>query len=299
LALACGDANDTISYIKHLEKVLLQVWSFFDNSAKKSAAYAKAVLAVKQLSVSNRGKKKLRKKFQKACRSRWLSTEKAIEGVYEDYEPPLQTLRVFKEDGDATATGLLQQTTNLFLGTVYLLREVLPILGHLSKTFQQGEVCLASIAPAIEYIADRLDEVGQQREHLRKLKEDLSESGRLQRCKIPVMSPHMEEQLKNLTIKYVDALKENIENRFAGNLTVLTAFRVFDPTAVPKKTEVGFKQYGIADVALLGDFFYQERENKVALKEELLCEWAKFKYNLLGLQSQLPEEIACPNKMLC
>ena len=77
----------------------------------------------------------------------------------------LQTLRVFKEDEDATATGLLQQKTKLkFLGTVYLLREVLPILGHLSKTFQQGEVCLASIAPAIEYRADPFGEVGQQRE---------------------------------------------------------------------------------------------------------------------------------------
>ena len=40
--------------------------------------------AVKQLSVSNRGKKNLRKKFQKACRSRWLLTEKATEGVYQD-----------------------------------------------------------------------------------------------------------------------------------------------------------------------------------------------------------------------
>lgn len=84
--------------------------------------------------------------------------EKAIEGVYEDYEALLQTLRVFKEDGDAIATGLLQQTSNLrFLGKVYLLQEVLPIqnnvLGHLSKTFQQGEVCLASIAPVIEYPA--------------------------------------------------------------------------------------------------------------------------------------------------
>ena len=78
LALACGDANATISYIKQVEKVLIQVWSFFDSSAKESAAYAKALLAVKQLSVSNRGKKKLRKKLQKACRSRWLSTEKAI-----------------------------------------------------------------------------------------------------------------------------------------------------------------------------------------------------------------------------
>ena len=61
----------------------------------------------------------------------------------------------------------------------------------------------------------------------------------------------MEEQLKNLTIKYVDALKENIENRFEGNLKVLTAFRVFDPTAVPKKNEVGFKQYSLNFIPLL------------------------------------------------
>ena len=50
---------------------------------------------------------------------------------------------------------------------------------------------------------------------------------------------------------------------------------------------------------MLADFFYQDREDKVAVKEELLCEWAKFKYNLLGLQSQLPQEIARPNKTLC
>ena len=175
---------------------------------------------------------------------------------------------------------LLQQTSNLkFLGTVYLLQEVLPVLGHLSKTFPQGEVCLASIAPAVEYTADHLDEVGQQREHLARLKEDLSKNGRLQRWKLPIMSPHMEEQLKNLTIKYVDALKENIDLR--ETIKVLTV--------VPKINEVGCKQYGIADVDLLGDFFYQDREDKVALKEELLSEWAKFKYNLLGLQSQLPE----------
>ena len=61
LALACGDTNDRISYIKEVEKVLLQLWSFFENSAKKNAAYAKAVLTIKQLSVSNRGKKKVRK----------------------------------------------------------------------------------------------------------------------------------------------------------------------------------------------------------------------------------------------
>ena len=93
----------------------------------------------------------------------------------------LQTLRVFKERGDATATGLLQQTSNLkFLGTIYLLQEVLRILGNLSKTFQEGEVCLKFIAPAIDYTADRLDEVCHQRKNLARLKEDLTENGKLQ-----------------------------------------------------------------------------------------------------------------------
>ena len=59
LALACGDAIDRISYIKEVEKILSQLWSFFHHSAKKSASYAKAVFTVKQLSVSNGGKKKL------------------------------------------------------------------------------------------------------------------------------------------------------------------------------------------------------------------------------------------------
>lgn len=73
------------------------------------------------------------------------------------YEALLQTLRIFKEDGDSTATGLLQQTGNLkFISTVYLLHEVLPILGHLSKTFQEGEICLAEIKPALDYTIDRL-----------------------------------------------------------------------------------------------------------------------------------------------
>ena len=41
---------------------------------------------------------------------------------------------------------------------------------------------------------------------------------------------------------------------------------------------------------MLGDFFYQDQEDEDSKKEELSCEWAKFKYKLLVLQSQLPPE---------
>jgi hypothetical protein len=78
LALSCGDANDHVSYIKTVEKVLLQLWTFFKNSAKRSAAYAKAAVAAKALVVpNNKSKKVIAKKVKKACRTRWLSTDLA------------------------------------------------------------------------------------------------------------------------------------------------------------------------------------------------------------------------------
>ena len=143
LALACADANDHVSYIKVAEKILVQLWSFFKNSSKQSASYSKAAVAVKSLVVTGKeGKRAIAKKLKKACRTRWLSTKMAIQGVFEDFVPLTQTLRVFKEtEGDSTATGLLQQTANIkFLSVVYLLHEVLPPLSHLSKAFQQGTV---------------------------------------------------------------------------------------------------------------------------------------------------------------
>ena len=59
LALACGNANDHVSYIKVVEKILVQSWSFFKNSAKQSASYAKAAVAAKSLVVTRRKAREL------------------------------------------------------------------------------------------------------------------------------------------------------------------------------------------------------------------------------------------------
>lgn len=189
--------------MKQVERILLQLWSFFDHSAKKSAAYAKSVVAVNEISISKKNKKKLQKRFHKTCRTRWLSTEYTIEGVFRDYEALLQTIRMFKEQGDSTATGLLQQIGNLnFIGTVYLLHEVLLSLGHLSKTFQEGEICLAAIKPALDYTVDHLETV-KKMNHLDQLKKDLSVQGRLHRCDLSSLMLTIEQQLNNLTVKYM------------------------------------------------------------------------------------------------
>jgi len=57
--LSCNDANDDVAYIKMVEKILIQLWLLFHNSAKKLAAYAKTVVNYKQISLSTQGNKKI------------------------------------------------------------------------------------------------------------------------------------------------------------------------------------------------------------------------------------------------
>ena len=142
------DANDDVKYIKVVEKVLVQLGAFFKNSAKRSAAFAKAAVAGKPLIIQNDiSMNAITKRKKKACRTRWLSTDMAIKGVFEDFLPLIQTLKLYKElENDSTAIGLLKQTTNIqFLSAVYLLHTVLPALSHLSKAFQQGNVSFSAI----------------------------------------------------------------------------------------------------------------------------------------------------------
>ena len=107
-------------------------------------------MAIKEINLSAKGRKKVAKSFNKACRTRWLSMEKAIDGVFDDFEALCQTLRIMKEDGDSLATGLLNQIANIkFLSTVYLLHAVLPALAHLSRAFQEGNMFPLQLSPQL------------------------------------------------------------------------------------------------------------------------------------------------------
>lgn len=81
-----------------------------------------------------------------------------------------QTLGVFKEEGDPSATGLLQQASNVkFLGTVYLLQQVLPALSHLNRSFQGGNVSFAAIEPAIKFTIDEIIDIADKQKPVEQL----------------------------------------------------------------------------------------------------------------------------------
>ena len=229
LALACGDANDHISYIKTVEKVLIRLWSFFHNSGKRTAAYTKAVIALAELHISNSAKKRVVQRVKKATRTRWLSTESTVVGTFLNFVPLIQTLQIYNNDSDPVAINLITEIkSKKFVGAVYLLHEVLPILSHLSRAFQ----------------------------------------------------------------------KDNIASRFKDSLPILSAFKIFDPVAVPPKSDQSFSEYGDKEIKILAEYLYQLEtgESKVQKTEELICEWRKFKYSILKLKSEMPADVVKPPK---
>ena len=56
--------------------------------------------------------------------------------------------------------GLLHEIrTTKFLGTVYILKEVLPELSKLSKTFQYSKTNFSTVQSSIDYTIDRLKKI--------------------------------------------------------------------------------------------------------------------------------------------
>jgi len=197
LALACTDTTSDIEYIKNIELWLRQLWKMLENSPKRMALYMKVQLEIKSVQLSDKSKKIVGKKLKKACQTRWLSFHAATSAIFNDYLAVLQTLRQLKDE-DAVACGLLSKVkTAKFIGAIYNLNSVLPILSSLSKTFQKGTINFSHIKPSINYTLAKLSEVMHTKSPILDLKEDRLPEGRLNLSEVS-LTPALEEQPSNL-----------------------------------------------------------------------------------------------------
>ena len=176
------------------------------------------------------------KKAQKVCRTCWLSTSNAVDGVYEDFVPIIQAIN-FTDDKDGLASYLLSKIKSFkFVGAIYILKAVLPEQAALSKAFQRGTVNFGRIVHAINHTTDKL----------------------------------------------------NITLHFKDSMPVVSAFNLFNPTAIPNCGTSEFTSYGCKEVATLTeDYFPNDEESR----RQANAEWEKLKYDLLLWKGQIPEEL--------
>ena len=87
---------------------------------------------------SVKAQKACQKRLAKATRTTWLSLFNAIEGVFNDYLPLMQTFNKL-EKTDALAAGLLQKMHHAkFIAVVAIMKQILPVLNKLSCSFQRS-----------------------------------------------------------------------------------------------------------------------------------------------------------------
>ena len=289
LSLACCDTNEGLAYVQEVERWLLHLWKFFDNSPKRLAAYLKIQMSLKQLQEpSKEAKEKCVRRLAKATWTRWLSLGKAIEGVHRDYIPLMLTLKHFEEQ-DAQASGLLGKMHNAkFIGVVTIMNHILPVLNRLSCTFQQGKVSFAHILPALEKCIDDLNKISQTEAPITEFQSDLSPNGRLRQAEL-TLSDRNKQYLRNFLPKYVSSLKESINNRFP-TLPLLSAFSIFNPAHVPERDDPGFSEYGNANGKLLAHQYFDTDSDR----KQFLDECQVLKYDLLKWKKEFPDEVRKP-----
>ena len=94
LTSACADARDDLHFIKDFEITMIQLWAFFKNPPKRLKIYITTAMKIKEF--ENLPKDKERKVIRtviRAVRTRWLSLEAAVDGVFKEYSHLIQALR--------------------------------------------------------------------------------------------------------------------------------------------------------------------------------------------------------------
>ena len=95
--------------------------------------------------------------------------------------PIMQLFSLLSQSCQLSAKGLHEIRTTKFLGTVYILKEVLPELSKLSKTFQYSKTNFSTVQSSVNFTIDRLKKIKKEMTPLKKVKADLDPvNGRLQ-----------------------------------------------------------------------------------------------------------------------
>lgn len=232
------------------------------------AIYLKVQQEVKFFDLSKKSRKTITKKLKKACQTRWLSLDHAVEAIFDDLEALMRTLRLLQSG--ATACALLKKIhCPKFVGCVYILKHILPVLSQLSKTLQTGCVNFSHISPASKDAKQNLEDIIDERLPLKQFKQDLEAVGKLVTLGFTPTEFQFQQQ-EQLLLRYISSFKANTDQRSSSALPVLSAFALFDVMMAPPPESVNFKGCGLKHIETLAKHFYSKSNLSCEVKKQQL-----------------------------
>ena len=238
LQLACVQAANTIPSIKKVYSNFTSLWKLFYYSPKKAEKLKEVqnVLDLPQL------------KLLKPTDTRWLSHENTVRSVRKSYTaivPTLETLH--NESGDAEAYGLAVIFKRLeTVATIYMLSEVLGIVGCLCRALQTKDCDLVQVPIAVNSTLTTLAAIVEaSRESswytsMRDQMTHLQEAG----IALDESEDKFEHFNRSSFVLFVTELANHITRRFSDSQDLLSAFSVFDHNRLPVATDDEYRHYG-------------------------------------------------------
>ena len=265
LALAAGQASETIPYLRKFKEILCNLFYFYHNSAVRQAGLT-AIQNVLDDPVL---------RLKQAKDVRWLSHNAAVEALRHSLSSVLVSLdREASERSNPTASGLLKFMKQFFfVAALSLFADVLPHLAKLSRTLQSSSLDFSILQPVVESCITNVEKQtqspGKHFSELDDLLASLNEAGHSINVEGNVKE-RFDEQVRK---PYLAKLIENMNERFQA-IGVVSAFSIFNPSELPlMQSEVA--HYGETELNIL---LSQYTDGPLQLNcDDTLSEWKEFR----------------------
>ena len=268
LALAAGQASETIPYLRKFKEILSNLFYFYHNSAVRQAGLT-AIQNVLDDPVL---------RLKQAKDVRWLSHNAAVEALRRSLSSVLVSLdREASERSNPTASGLLKFMKQFFfVAALSLFADVLPHLAKLSRTLQSSSLDFSILQPVVEScitnVKKQTQSHGKHFSELDDLLTSLNEAGH-SRHSINVEGNVKERFDEEVRKPYLEKLIENMNEQFQA-IGVVSAFSIFNPSELPlMQSEVA--HYGETELNIL---LSQYTDGPLQLNcDDTLSEWKEFR----------------------
>ena len=260
LQLACVQAANSTTGIKHVYVSLTALWKFFHYSPKRaeSLKMVQQVLDLPEL------------KIAKPSDTRWLAHERCVKAVKAGYVAIVNALNDIHENThEPEALGLSKAfSRQSTVAAIYMLDYVLPQVAKLSRTLQTEHLDLSIISSLVDATLNTLDDTILPSANW--VLELLDECGHLEEAaEIRVTLADITTFQDRVAKPFIAHLKENISSRFASSGDIVSALSIFDPRKAPKVGSPDLPQYGEEAITTLLAHYGKEKPGQTLLGEPL------------------------------
>ena len=252
LALASGQAADTVNQYKKVQNTVNALYNYFQYSAIRMSQLHMMQKVVADHSIA----------MHQMFSTRWLSFHGAIDALRKSYVPVVEALAEREEGGCAPARGLLREIKQgQFVYAVHFLTDALAILNRLSLCFQKSNLNIADIGPLVTSARQSLQSLktapGSHLQSLMDRYDDVAEEYRLETGETAI-TVRMTEcsllQSHSAANQFLQAVCDNLAARFPS-LNVVDCLAVFDPRNLPEAGTDELDVYGSELIRQLVEHF--------------------------------------------